>query len=154
MSAVPVRPPQMPWLSPYLTVKDSAAALDFYQRAFGFEKRSAVPMPDGRIGHCEMVWNDAMIMFGPEATCGGTCKAPVTLGVVSPVSLYVYCNDVDALAARAEKAGAKVEMPPQDMFYGDRVCRLTDPDGHVWHFATHTGRTAPPPWEAGAKGSS
>jgi PhnB protein len=144
----------MPWLSPYLTVKDSAAALDFYQRAFGFEKKFAVEMPDGRIGHCEMVWNDSLIMFGPEMSNGGPCKAPVTLGVQSPVSLYVYCDDVDGLSARAQKAGAKLEMAPQDMFYGDRVCKLIDPDGHSWYFATHTGRKAPPPWEAGAKSAS
>jgi uncharacterized glyoxalase superfamily protein PhnB len=154
MSAVPVRPPQFPSLSPYLTVRDAAAALDFYQRAFGFEKKSAVQMPDGRVGHCEMLWNESMIMFGPEMGNGGPCKAPVTLGVQSPVSLYVYCNDVDALSARAERAGAKLEMPPQDMFYGDRVCKLTDPDGHSWYFATHTGRTAPAPWEAAAASSS
>jgi PhnB protein len=144
----------MPWLSPYLTVKDSAAALDFYQRAFGFEKKFAAQMPDGRVGHCEMAWNDSKIMFGPEMGNGNPCKAPVTLGVTSPVSLYVYCDDVDALSARAQKAGAKLEMPPEDMFYGDRVSKLIDPDGHVWYFATHTGRKAPAPWEAGAKSAS
>ena len=142
MSAASSRPPQMPWLSPYLTVKSSEAALDFYQRAFGFTTKVTMPMPDGKLGHVEMTWNDALIMFGPEGVNGGTCKSPASLGVQSPVHLYVYCDDVDALCQRAQAVGARVEMSPQDMFWGDRVCKLVDPDGHVWNFATHKGNGA------------
>jgi uncharacterized glyoxalase superfamily protein PhnB len=137
MSKRPARPPGAPWLSPYLCVKDSDKALEFYQKAFGFEKKFAMPGPDGRTGHAEMVYRDALIMFGPEAAYGGQCKAPVTLGIQSPVNLYVYCDDVDALFARATAAGAQVVLPPQDMFWGDRLCKLTDPDGHIWNFATN-----------------
>jgi uncharacterized glyoxalase superfamily protein PhnB len=120
-----------------LTVKDSSAALDFYQRAFGFEKKLAMPMPDGRLGHVEMTYRDASIMFGPEAVGGGDCRSPASSGVKSPVGLYVYCDDVDALFARATAAGAKAEMPPTTQFYGDRTCQLIDPDGHIWWFATY-----------------
>jgi uncharacterized glyoxalase superfamily protein PhnB len=137
MSKRPARPAGSPWLSPYLCVKDADKAIDFYTRAFGFEKRMAMPMPDGKTGHVEMVWRDALIMFGPESGSGGQCRAPVTTGTPSPVSLYVYCDDVDALFARATKAGAKSDMPPATMFWGDRICKLTDPDGHVWNFATN-----------------
>ncbi len=134
------RPPQMPWLSPYLTVKDAEAALDFYQRAFGFRKRNAVPGPDGKIMHAEMAWQDAVIMLGPEGGNGCPVGSPATLGIPSPVGLYVYCDDVDALYARAEAAGARVRMPPQDTFWGDRMCQLADPDGHTWNFATFRGQ--------------
>jgi uncharacterized glyoxalase superfamily protein PhnB len=134
MSKRPVRPPGTPWLSPYLTVKDSDAALDFYHRAFGFEKRCAFPGPDGRTGHVEMVWQD-VLMFGPEGTCES--KAPTTTGVESPVQLYAYCDDVDGFYARATAAGARSVLPPQDMFWGDRMCKVLDPDGHVWNFATN-----------------
>jgi uncharacterized glyoxalase superfamily protein PhnB len=127
----------MPWLSPYLTVKDADAALDFYQRAFGFVKRMAMPGPDGKTGHAEMNYRDAVIMMGPEMGPGGDCKAPATLGINSPVHLFVYCEDVDALFARATAAGARAVLPPQDMFWGDRMCKLSDPDGHVWNFATN-----------------
>jgi uncharacterized glyoxalase superfamily protein PhnB len=138
MSSKSARPPEMPWLTPYLAVKSPEAALEFYQRAFGFEKKNAMPGPDGRIQHASMVWNDAWIMFGPECTVGERqAKAPATTGVFPPVSLYVYCNDVDALFARATAAGAEVLQPPQDMFWGDRMCHLRDPDGHVWCFATY-----------------
>jgi uncharacterized glyoxalase superfamily protein PhnB len=83
-----------------------------------------------------------VIMFGPECSASPS-KAPATTGVPSPVSLYVYCNDVDALFARATAAGAKAEQPPQDMFWGDRFCRLQDPDGHSWYFATHKEDPSP-----------
>jgi uncharacterized glyoxalase superfamily protein PhnB len=140
------RPPKMPWLMPYLTVKDAEKALDFYQRAFGFVKRFAMPGPDGKIRHAEVEHNDAVIMFGPESPeAGCPAKAPATLGIASPVGLYVYCDDVDAQCERARSAGTKVTMPPQDMFWGDRVCTLVDPDGHTWNFATHTGKTTAPP---------
>jgi uncharacterized glyoxalase superfamily protein PhnB len=135
-----VRAEGMPWVTPYLTVRNSAAAMAFYQRAFGFEKRVAMTQPDGTLGHAEVSWREGVIMFGPEGGNGGSCRAPVSLGVVSPVSLYVYCEDVDALFARATEAGAKAELAPQDMFWGDRMCKLVDPDGHVWHFATHVGQ--------------
>jgi uncharacterized glyoxalase superfamily protein PhnB len=126
----------MPWLSPHLTVRDAAAAIDFYQRAFGFAKKNAVTGPDGQILHAEMTWQDAVIMLGPEGAYGNLTKAPVTSGVPSPVAIYLYCDDVDAVYARATAAGAMAVFPPQDMFYGDRVCKLLDPDGHSWHFAT------------------
>ncbi len=138
MSKRPARPSGAPWLSPYLVVKDADAALDFYQRAFGFQKKMAIPGPDGRTGHAEMVWQDALIMFGSEcASTEHNMKSPATSGVESPVGLYVYCEDVDALYAQAIKAGAKSVKPPQTMFWGDRMCSVHDPDGHHWSFATN-----------------
>jgi uncharacterized glyoxalase superfamily protein PhnB len=126
----------MPWVSPYLTVTDAAAAVEFYQRAFGFTKRTAMTGPDGVITHAELTWNDAVIMLGPEGAYGGVIQAPATSGTVSPVTLYVYCADVDALYARAVAAGARTEVAPEKTFWGDRMCRVLDPDGHAWCFAT------------------
>ena len=137
MSKRPPRPAGTPWLSPYLTVRDADKAIDFYQRAFGFEKRSAIPGPDGRTGHAELTFKDALVMLGPECAGEPRSKAPATTGVASPVSLYVYCEDVDTLYTRATAAGARADGPPENMFWGDRVCRLTDPDGHAWFFATN-----------------
>lgn len=145
MTASSTRAPGMPWLSPYLTVRDAAAALDFYQRAFGFRKKNIMTGPDGRILHAEMFWQDSVIMFGPEGAYGNQTRAPVTNGTPSPVSLYVYCDDVDTLFIHATRAGARAIFSPQDMFYGDRVCRLSDPDGHTWNFATHVAEFRPPP---------
>lgn len=137
MAKRPARPPDMPWLSPYLIVKDADAALDFYLRAFGFEKKMAIPGPNGKAMHAEVRWHDMVVMFGPEGNPGNTSKSPAATGIPSPVGLYVYCDDVDALYARATKAGAKGLTAPVDMFYGDRVCKLADQDGHLWSFATN-----------------
>jgi uncharacterized glyoxalase superfamily protein PhnB len=138
------KPANMSWVSPYLVVRDAAKALDFYQTAFGFQKKEAIPGPDGRIAHAEVVWNGCVVMLGSERD-GTPCKAPVSSGTQPPVNLYVYCEDVDALYARATTAGAEGRQAPQDQFWGDRMCLLADPDGHLWCFATHTGRTSPMP---------
>jgi uncharacterized glyoxalase superfamily protein PhnB len=134
------KPADSPWLVPYFMVKDADKALDFYTRAFGFEKRMAMPGEDGRTMHAEMTYKDMLLMFGPEG-CSTAGKSPATTGVKPPMSLYLYCEDVDALCKRAEAAGAHVERPPTDQFYGDRSCALVDPDGHIWGWATHTGKT-------------
>jgi uncharacterized glyoxalase superfamily protein PhnB len=136
------RPAGMPWVSPYLVVKDAEAALEFYQRAFGFTKRDAITGEDGKVVHAEMTWHDAVIMFGPERAYGHPSQSPASLGVNSPMWLYIYCDDVDALFARAVAAGAQPMREPEDSFWGDRFCRLIDPSGHTWSFATFVGRPA------------
>jgi uncharacterized glyoxalase superfamily protein PhnB len=137
----PAKPPHMPRLTPYLMVRDPQASLGFYQKAFGFEPRSdmVIKGPDGKIMHAEMAFHDGVIMFGPEGACDPPIHSPATIGRPSPVGLYVYCEDVDALYQRATGAGAKSDMAPQDMFWGDRMCGVTDPDGHRWNFATNVG---------------
>jgi PhnB protein len=126
----------MPWLTPCLTVKDVDAAVAFYEKAFGLEKRFSMPGPDGRTMHAEVSWHDAVIMLGPECA-ERSCQSPATSGVRPATSLYLYCDDVDATFKRATAAGAKVESPPQDMFWGDRTCALIDPDGYCWGFGTN-----------------
>ena len=133
------RPRYMPWITPYLTVKDIEASLNFYEAAFGFERQYDTPNSDGSITHARMTWQDGSIMIGPEGAYGGTSRAPVTSGMESPISLYVYCDDVDALAQRAAAAGATMKFPPMDMFWGDRCCMLVDINGLAWNFATHKG---------------
>jgi uncharacterized glyoxalase superfamily protein PhnB len=144
MSKSSGRPADCPWLSPYLTVRDPDAALDFYSRAFGFSKKIAMPGPSGQTDHAEMTHREALIMFGREGAHGGICRAPATSQVPSPVTMYVYCDDVDSLYARATAAGATSNLAPENMFWGDRMCKVTDPDGHVWNFATHLGTPAAP----------
>lgn len=145
MSQRSPRPANMPWVSPCLTVKDPAAALEFYQKAFGFGKKDVFAGPDGTIMHAEVTWHDMVIMFGPECPTRPEYKAPASSGHVVPVSLYVYCDDVDALYARATAAGAKGEQAPETMFWGDRVCKLVDPEGYSWGFATNVAECAPLP---------
>src|SRR5262249_58460324 len=133
------RPQKSPWLVPYLTVKDADRALDFYAKAFGFSKRDAVLGEDGKTMHAEMTYKDVMIMFSPESAQGSQAKCPATTGVTSPVTLYVYCEDVDALCRRAEAATGRGVMPPAGMFWGGRVCSLVGPRRHARDFATPPG---------------
>lgn len=138
MSKRPPRPSGNSWLSPYLVVRDADAALAFYQKAFGLEKRMAIPGPGGKIAHAEILWHDVTIMMGvPHGTSEWPHQPPTVSKIVSPISLYLYCDDVDALYARAVAAGARGIKSPEDQFYGDRVCLLEDPDGYWWYFATN-----------------
>jgi PhnB protein len=124
-----------------LTVNDAARAIDFYKRAFGAEEKFRMEGPQGKIGHAELKIGDSILMLGDEMPGMGN-RAPSTLGG-SPVNLFLYVNDVDAAFKRAVDAGAKVDMPLADMFWGDRYGKLTDPFGHTWSMATHKEDVAP-----------
>jgi PhnB protein len=128
-------------LTPSLTVKDGARAIDFYTKAFGARERMRVPGPDGRLMHAELQMGDSIVMLAEEMPETG-CKAPVSVGASSS-SLYVYVPDVDAAFKRAVEAGAKALMPPTDMFWGDRFGTVEDPSGHRWGLATHKEDPSP-----------
>jgi uncharacterized glyoxalase superfamily protein PhnB len=120
-----------------LCVRDMQASMAFYEAAFGFKLDFSMPGPDGKPGHAQMTYFGGRIMFAPEGAMGGTNRAPATTGVEPAAQSYVYCPDVDAFTARARAAGAKVLMEPADMFWGDRMTHIEDPDGYRWAFATH-----------------
>jgi PhnB protein len=126
-----VRAPGYQWINAYLTVRDVAQAIDFYTKGFGFRLRASMPGPDGKIMHAEMFHNDSILMMGPENP-----QAPAPQGP-SPVTLFAYVDDVDALTAQAQAAGANVVSPPKDEFWGDRCAILVDPQGHTWMLGTH-----------------
>jgi PhnB protein len=122
-------------VTPYLTIKDAARALEFYKTAFGATEIFRLSMPDGRLGHAEIRLGDSVIMLSDEfPEYGGV--APHTLGG-SPVNIHLYVKDVDAFVKRAVAAGAKELKPVMDQFYGDRSGQLEDPFGHLWWVATH-----------------
>ena len=122
-------------VTPYLTIRGAAKALDFYAKAFGAEELFRMPGPGDTVMHAEMRIGDSIVMLGEEAPERGA-TAPPTLGG-SAVSLLLYVRDVDASCTRAVGAGCTVQMPPTDMFWGDRYAKLQDPFGHLWGIATH-----------------
>ena len=129
-------------ITPYLCVKGAADAIAFYKKAFGAEERCRMPGPDGKsIMHAEIQIGDSIVMLADECPeMGG--KAPTTLKGTTG-SLNIYVNDVDAAFKRAVAAGAKATMPPANMFWGDRFCKLSDPFGHDWSMATHVEDVPP-----------
>jgi PhnB protein len=127
-------PPGYHSVNPYLVVDDSAAAIDFYVKAFGAVEVARFEH-EGRIGHAEVRLGDSTIMLSDEWPEWGYRSAK-HIGA-TPVSLMVYVDDVDAIFTRAIKSGATERSPVQDMFYGDRSGNLTDPFGHQWTIATH-----------------
>ncbi|MEX0744710.1 MAG: VOC family protein [Phycisphaeraceae bacterium] len=136
MSKRPPRPSDMPWMLPTLTVRDVDRALDFYEKALGFEPGTRMPGPGGKTMHGDMRYRDHIVMLGPE-TDQMPDRAPVTTGTPAPISLYVYVEDVDASFKRAVDAGCKVGFPVEDMFWGDRCGQVIDPEGYNWWLATN-----------------
>ena len=121
-------------VTPYLTVTDSARAIDFYKRAFGAEELFRVDAPDGKIAHAEIKIGDSIIMLCDEMPGWG--RSPQSLGGTA-VNIFLYVKDVDQVFNQAVAAGAKINMPVDDMFWGDRYGQVTDPFGHSWSLATH-----------------
>jgi uncharacterized glyoxalase superfamily protein PhnB len=122
--------------TPYLVIRGVARALDFYKKAFGAVERHRIPGPSGLLMHAEMTIGDSFIMMCDEMPQMERWVSPDSLkGTTAAVHLYV--EDTDAVVNRAVAAGAKISMPPTDMFWGDRFAKLTDPFGHEWTVATH-----------------
>lgn len=131
------RPADVPWLTPYLTVRNARAAIDFFTAAFGFALRD-VHDEDGAIMHVEMTYRGQLIvMFAPEGAFGSTARTPKSANAVAPQSFYLYVDDVDATWQRSLDAGAKSLSAPQDQFWGDRFAQVEDLDGYRWALAHH-----------------
>jgi PhnB protein len=128
-------------VTPYLVVKDGAKALEFYQKALGAKELMRMPSPDGKIAHAEIRIGNSVVMLADEFPQMGA-SSPQTLGG-SPVGLMIYVEDADSQFNQAVAAGAKVERPLKDQFYGDRSGTLVDPFGHKWTIATHKEDVAP-----------
>jgi len=128
-----------PWISSYITVRDVDKAAEFYKKAFHFSVRELAPGEDGTTAHAELTYKDQLVMLGKEGGWGATSKSPVSNGVESPISLYVYTENVDEFYKHALDHHAEGLAAPENMFWGDRMCKLKDPDGYVWCFATNAG---------------
>lgn len=139
MAAVPTKPEGAPWLLPMLAVVDGAKSLEFYERAFGFTAGDVMKDDSGQVLHAAVSYRDATVMLAPGHPSWTEGTAPALSGVAPPGLLYVYVDDVDTFFAHASAAGAGVKAAPADYPWGDRMCTLTDLDGHVWNFATHIG---------------
>jgi PhnB protein len=127
-------------LTPNLICRNAVAAIDFYKKVFGATEIERFPGPDGKVMHAELKIGDSVI-FVSDAM--GQVAAGAGPGVSNPMYLHLYVQDADAVFNRAVTAGARVDMPLQNMFWGDRYGKLTDPFGQQWGVATHVEDVAP-----------
>lgn len=118
-------------LFPYLHVRDAGAAIRFYTEAFGARELFRLTEPSGRIGHVELDFGGTTLMLSDEYPEMGI-RGPQP-GAPTALSLHIHVDDADAVVARALSAGATLEMPLQDHFYGERSGTVRDPFGHRWN---------------------
>ena len=117
-----------PTFYPSFRYRDAVAAIDWLERAFGFERQMVVPGPDGTIAHAQMRFGNGLIMLG-------SLKDDVLGDARSAV--YVYVPDVDKHAAGARSAGAEIVVEPHDTDYGSREYAARDFEGGMWYFGTY-----------------
>ncbi len=123
-------------LTSQLYVDDAAAAIEFYQKAFGAEVIDRAPDPSGKkVWHAALRIGDSMLFVNDIFPDMG--------GTKSVSSAWIYVTDCDAQFKRAVDAGATASMPPTDMFWGDRMGQVTDPFGQKWTIATHVKDMTP-----------
>ena len=128
-------------VTPSLVVDGAAKALDFYKKALEAEELMRFPGPDGTIMHAEIRIGDSRIMLGDEMPEQGG-RGPKSYGG-TPVSFFIYRENVDAAWKRAVEAGGKPVMPLADQFWGDRAGCFEDPFGHRWWLAQHVQDLTP-----------
>jgi PhnB protein len=123
-------------ITAHLVVKNALETIEFYKKAFGAEVLSHAPGPTpGSTMHAAIRIGDSTVFMADETTMS-TIKAPSNLGGTTS-SLMLFVPDCDAVFNKAVAAGAKVNMPIADQFWGDRYGQLMDPAGHVWEIGTH-----------------
>lgn len=134
-------PDGMRTVTPHLICDGATDAIEFYKKAFNAVELGRVPGPQGKLLHAMIRIGDSTVMLVDEFPDWGSIGPKSLKG--SPVTIHLYTQDVDALFKQAVAAGAKVAMPVEDMFWGDRYGKLEDPFGHHWSVATHVRDVKP-----------
>jgi uncharacterized glyoxalase superfamily protein PhnB len=134
-------PFRRPALGSAVFYRDPWAALDWLEKAFGFERSMVITDKDGNLGHAEMRFGDGYLMIGSE--WADFVASPMAVGGKNTQSVHVHLQEgIDAHCARARSAGATVLQEPTDEFYGDRIYRARDLEGHVWTFGQTVRRVS------------
>jgi len=128
-------------VTPHLICAGAADAIEFYKTAFGATELSRMPGPDGKVMHASIRIGNSVIMLNDEMPDWGTVGPKALKG--SPVTVHLYVENADEVFDKAVRAGAKVTMPLDDMFWGDRYGKVEDPFGHQWSIGTHMRDVSP-----------
>ena len=128
-------------MTPNLVCRNATRAIEFYKTAFGATELRRAHGPNGEIMHAELQIGDSTFFINDSIS-----KPPAPSpgeGVSNPMYIHLYVPDSDTIFNRAVSGGSRVDMPLQDMFWGDRYGKLTDPFGQQWGIATHIEDVAP-----------
>jgi len=140
MSAIKSIPKGVQAVFPMLVCRNPEAEMNFCAAAFGAVEQVRRLGPDATPIHIAMRINEAFLVVQSEFPDVFASRAPDD-DASSPVILFVYVEDVDASVDRAVERGAKILMPAQNQFWGDRTARILDPAGHVWTVASRIEET-------------
>ncbi|HPE29640.1 MAG TPA: VOC family protein [Parvularculaceae bacterium] len=133
-------------LTSALCYRNPKAALDWLEKAYGFEPAMIISDANGDIAHSEMRFGECLIMIGNEWT--EDHKSPASIEGKNTQTVHVHLEeDIDAHCERARKAGAEILMEPETQFYGDRTYRARDPEGHIWTFGQMVKQVSPEEWD-------
>ena len=133
-------------LTSALCYRNPKAALDWLEKAYGFEPAMIISDANGDIAHSEMRFGECLIMIANERTDDD--KRPASIEGKYTQTVHVHLEeDIDAHCARARKAGAEILMEPETQFYGDRTYRARDPEGHIWTFGQTIKQVSPEEWD-------
>src|SRR5438105_5128793 len=124
---------------PRLVCRDPASEIEFCISTFDAISLNQRPGPDGAVAHALLTISGEMIMI--EAEWPNLPSRAPTVDGKSPVLIFVYVADVDQTVKKAVTRGAKILIPAQDQFWGDRIAWIMDPAGHVWTIATRIEET-------------
>ena len=117
---------------PVLKYSNAHAAVEFLERAFGFQRHAIHEGESGDIVHGELRFGDQVVMVS-SAGAGD----PVYDQGLGRTTVYVAVDEVDSLHDTAKAAGAEIVMPPTDQDYGSRDFSVRDPEGNLWSFGTY-----------------
>jgi PhnB protein len=127
-------------ITPSLTCRGANRAIEYYKEVFHATEIVRMAGPEGKIMHAELKAGDSVFMVNDEFPGMATAPGPDS---GHPIYLFLYTEDVDAVFKRAVAAGCHIDMPLENMFWGDRYGKITDPFGHQWGLATHVEDVAP-----------
>lgn len=142
-------PQGMNTITPHLVCAGAADAIEFYKKAFNATEMVRLDGPEGKLMHAAVRIGDSVVMLMDEFKEWGSLGPKSLKG--SPVTVHLYVDDADASVERAVAAGAKVVVPLDDTFWGDRYGVLEDPFGHKWSIATHIRDVSPQEIQEGAQ---
>jgi uncharacterized glyoxalase superfamily protein PhnB len=135
-----------PAVVPALFYKDPRAAIDFLQKAFGFDLSMLIEDENGNLAHSQLSFRDGLIMVGTEWS--EKHQSPASTNGRNTQTTHLYLTSgLDAHCNAARAAGAVILQEPETQFYGDRTYRAADPEGHIWTFSETVETVAPAEWD-------